>query len=237
MRTLILTMLFSVVFAMPAAAQDTQAKTEGKAAGESKEKPGEKWTVLFNGKNMEGWKLPKGFDFDDAGKVDVKDGNLVLHGGLYATGIRWTGKFPKTNYEVRLEAQRADGYDFFVGLSFPVGDQALTLILGGWGGYLTGLSCIDGFRADENQTCNSVEFKNKQWYRVRLCVTDKRVVAYVDDKEICDLEIGNHKLSVTFEMEPCLPFGTATWGGTTGVLRNIRYRKLTAEEIKALEEE
>jgi len=214
MRTLILTMLFLVVFAMPAAAQDTQAKTEGKAAGESKEKPGEKWTVLFNGKNMEGWKLPKGFDFDDAGKVDVKDGNLVLHGGLYATGIRWTGKFPKTNYEVRLEAQRADGYEFFVGLS-----------------------CIDGFRADENQTCNSVEFKNKQWYRVRLCVTDKRVVAYVDDKEICDLEIGNHKLSVTFEMEPCLPFGTATWGGTTGVLRNIRYRKLAAQEVRAMEKE
>lgn len=163
----------------------------------------------------------------------MKDGNLVLNGGLFATGVRWTGKFPKTNYEVALQAQRADGYDFFCGMSFPVGDGALTLILGGWGGYLTGLSCVDGYRADENETCSSLDFKLKTWYRVRVRVTDTHVLAYVDDEEICKLEREHRKLTVTSEMEPCLPFGIATWGSTTGLLRNIRYRKLTQDEIKA----
>lgn len=237
MRTLILITLFSVMHAMPAAARNASAKPgDDASATKKREKQEKQWTVLFDGKSMKGWKLPKGFDYEDAGKVEVKDGNLVLNGGLFATGIRWTGKFPKTNYEVRLEGQRADGYDFFVGMSFPVGDEALTLILGGWGGYLTGLSCVDGFRADENETCNSVEFKNKKWYKVRLVVTDDRVIAYVDDNEICELDTENRKLSVTFEMEPCLPLGIATWGGTTGVLRNIRYRKLTEQEIKAMED-
>ncbi len=190
--------------------------------------------MLFNGKDKQkGWELPKGYDYDDAGKVEVQDATLVLNGGTFATGVRWPGKFPKNNYEVALEAQCAKGYDFFCGMSFPVGDGALTLILGGWGGYLTGLSCIDGYRADENETCGSVDFKAKTWYRVRVRVTDTHVRAWVDDQEICKLERENRKLTVTSEMEPCLPFGIATWGSTTGVLRNIRYRTLAKDEMKA----
>ncbi len=243
MRTLISVVLLAAltVCAAPLAAQDKTPKgketkpvvNDKKAVKKqtAEKKPSEKWTVLFDGKQMKGWKKPDGYDYEDAGKVDVKDGNMVLNGGTFATGIRWTGKFPKTNYEVRLEAQRVDGYDFFVGMSFPVGDQALTLILGGWGGNLTGLSCVDNYRADENETCSSCDFKNKTWYRVRVRVTDKEVTAFVDDEEICKLETENRKLTVTSEMEPCLPFGIATWGDTTGALRNIRYRMLTKQEL------
>jgi hypothetical protein len=217
---------FAVV-ATPVAAQQQEAQK----AAEKAAKPAAEWTVLFDGKSMKGWTKPKGFDYDDAGEVELKDSTMILNGGLYATGIRWSGKFPKTNYEVQLEAQRVRGYDFFCGMSFPAGDGALTLILGGWGGYLTGLSCVDGYRADENETCGSIDFKNKKWYRVRVRVTDQRVTARVDDDTICDLETKDRKLTVTSEMEPCLPFGIATWGDTTGALRNIRYRKLTKEEI------
>ena len=149
MRTLIWVTLMTaqLTCVTPLAAQPAQSKPvhTPPVKETAKKKPAEKWTVLFDGKLSEKWKLPKGYDYEDAGKVEVKDGNLILNGGLYATGIRWTGKFPKSNYEVRLDAQRVEGYDFFVGMSFPVGDQALTLILGGWGGYLTGLSCVGGF--------------------------------------------------------------------------------------------
>lgn len=216
-----------------AQAVKVDAKKKAASKNAAPKKPAQKWISMFDGKQLPPWKLPKGFDYDDAGKVEVKEGNLVLNGGIYATGIRWPNKFPKVNYEVQLEAQRVDGYDFFVGMSFPVEEGALTLILGGWGGWLTGLSCVDGYRADENETCSSIEFKNKKWYRVRVRVTDKKVTAYVDDEKICELETENRKLTVTSEMEPCLPFGFATWGGTTGALRKIRYRLLTKEEIAA----
>jgi hypothetical protein len=222
------------VAATPVAAQQQEVEQQGtKQAAAAKAQPAGEWTVLFDGKSMKGWSKPKGFDYDDAGEVELKDGSMILNGGLYATGIRWPGKFPKTNYEIQLEAQRVRGYDFFCGMSFPVGEGALTLILGGWGGYLTGLSCVDGYRADENETCGSIDFKNKKWYRVRVRVTDQRVTAQVDDDEVCSLRTKDRKLTVTSEMEPCLPFGIATWGDTTGALRNIRYRMLTKEEISS----
>ena len=37
------------------------------------------------------------------------------------------------DYELRLEAKRVEGGDFFCGLTFPVGKEYCTLILGGWG--------------------------------------------------------------------------------------------------------
>jgi hypothetical protein len=158
----------------------------------------------------------------------LEDGALILPMGQPASGARWTGQFPRTNYEVELEGKRVDGYDFFCGLSFPVGDGALTLILGGWGGTVVGLSSIDGYRAIDNETCNSVEFKNDRWYRIRVRVTDQEVIAWVDDKVVCEIKTTGRRLSVTDEMAPCLPLGIATWN-TTGALRGIRYRQWSAE--------
>jgi alpha-L-rhamnosidase len=129
------------------------------------------------------------------------------------------------DYEVELEGKRVAGYDFFCGMSFPVGEGSLTLILGGWGGWVVGLSCIDGYRAVDNESCTSWEFKSDQWYRIRVMVTGQQVTAYLDGKRLCGIETSQRKLTVTSEMEPCLPFGFATWN-TTGALRNIRYREL-----------
>ncbi len=207
--------------------QDRSPAPKQHAAEVAKKEP--EWTVLFDGKEMKGWELVKGIDYREAGPVEVRDGALVLGMGDPATGLRWSGKFPQMNYEIELEAQRVDGNDFFCGLSFPVGDGALTLILGGWGGWVTGLSCVDGNRAIDNETCSSTEFKNKQWYRVRVRVTKHQVSAYLDETRICSLETDHRKLTVTYEMEPCLPLGLATWI-TTGAVRNIRYRTLPEDE-------
>lgn len=198
--------------------QDAQAQAAPTA-------PAAEWQSVFDGKSLQGWELAKGYDYEDQGKVAVTDGCLVLEAGQPATGVRWTGAFPRANYEVELEGQRVSGDDFFCGMSFPVGDNSLTLILGGWGGSVCGLSCVDGYRAADNETASARSFENGKWYRIRVTVTDAKITAYINDKMLCAVRTEERKLKVTNEMAPCLPFGFATWN-TTGALKNIRYRSL-----------
>ena len=108
------------------------------AAEPTKEPPSKS---LFDGKSLKGWKKTQ---FGGEGKVEVKDGRIVLHSGGPMTGITWTEDFPKIDYEISLEAMRVDGSDFFCGLTFPVGDKPCSFIVGGWGGGVVGLSSIDG---------------------------------------------------------------------------------------------
>lgn len=188
---------------------------------------GAKWNVLFDGRTLGKWKLAKEFDFQRHGKVHVSDGKIVLETGRPATGIKWTGEFPKIDYEVSLEGMRVEGDDFFCGMTFPVNESALTLVLGGWGGSVVGLSSIDGEPAVENETCGYKEFQQKRWYRIRLRVTGLKIEAWIDEEKIVDLPTENRKFTIYWEMEPMLPFGIATWQ-TTGALRNIRMRRIKA---------
>ena len=73
-------------------------------------------------------------------------------------------RFPKTNYELRLEAMRADGHDFFAGITFPVNDSHCSWIVGGWGGSIVGLSSLDDMDASENDTSISRNFQTGRWY-------------------------------------------------------------------------
>lgn len=185
----------------------------------------EAWQTLFDGQSAVGWEAAQGYAFEDGATVAVQEGCLHIPTGRPAAGVRWMGDFPHTNYELEFEAQRVDGSDFFCGVSFPVGEGALTLVLGGWGGGVVGLSCLDGQRAVDNETCTSREFVNGRWYRVRLRVTPQKVAAYLDDRFLCGVDPTRYALSVTSEMEPCLPLGFATWN-TTGRIRGVRYRAL-----------
>ncbi len=190
------------------------------------EKP--KWQTLFDGKSLTGWKSieKKDTDFEKHGKVFVKDGSMILEAGKPSTGVRWVGApLPKTDYELTLEGKRVAGDDFFCGLTFPVGDSGLTLILGGWSGWVVGLSCIDGLYALNNETCQKVEFEQNRWYRVRVRVTKPKVEVWLDGKKIIDLAKENHKFAVSEEMELCEELGVATWR-TTGAIRAVRIRDL-----------
>ncbi|NOX55178.1 MAG: DUF1080 domain-containing protein [Planctomycetes bacterium] len=191
------------------------------------------WISLFDGKTLKGWKIT---DFGGQGEVTVKDGQLILGMGADLTGITWTHpeKLPKIDYEVSLDAMRVDGTDFFCGLTFPVKDSPCTLIVGGWGGGLCGLSSLDGMDASENETSTFMDFKNGRWYHIRLRVTGKRIQAWIDDEKIVDVDITDRKLSVRIEVELSRPFGIATWQ-TTAALKNIRIRRLTPEEVAAME--
>lgn len=192
-------------------------------------KPEAAWKKLFDGKTLDGWKLT--FK-DDGGKVQVKDGAIIMDKGKKMTGVTFAGKdFPKTDYEVVLEGKRIDGRDFFCTTTFPVGDGFCSLVVGGWGGMLTGISSINGADASENETTSSMEFKNDKWYTVRIRVSEKKVECWIGEEKIVDVERKGKRFSTRIECEDCQPFGLATWD-TTGAVRDVRIRNLTEAEKK-----
>lgn len=183
------------------------------------------WYSLFDGQSLQGWQVLTEGPFSGHRTVEVKDGAIVLERGSSETGIRWQGSFPREDYEVALEGMRVDGNDFFCGMTFPVGDSPCTLILGGWGGSVVGLSNIDGDHAAENETTQGISFENGRWYQIRLRVTRERIQVWIDEEKTIDLDRANRRFDVWYEQEPARPFGFATWE-TTGALRNIRVRYL-----------
>lgn len=204
----------------PVEADQPQAAAAKSADGE--DKPGQDWIRLFNGKNLDGWKVT---EFGGQGEVFVENGEVVISQGVALSGIHTEQKLPKINYEVEYEAQRAAGSDFFAGLTFPVKDSFCSLILGGWGGGLCGLSSLDGMDASENQTTSYQQFEKGKWYKVRLRVTDDKIEAWLDGMQIVDVETRLHRISVRFEVERSQPFGFSTWQ-TTGRIRNARIRPI-----------
>lgn len=177
-------------------------------------KPG----VLFNGKSLMGWEIT---NFGPQGPVFVLGNEIILGMGDGCTGITWTGDFPETDYEVSLEAKRMEGNDFFCGMTFPAGKDPCTLIVGGWGGTVVGLSCIDGMDASENETTSIRKFDNHRWYAIRLNVSNDSIKAWIDSEMVVSVEIAGKKLSVRPEVELSRPFGVASWR-TKAALRNMR---------------
>ena len=194
------------------------------------EKPGDKahqkWQSLFDEKTLAGWKET---EFGGGGEVLVKAGKIVISFGEGCTGITWQKEFPKVDYEVRLQAQRVEGTDFFCGLTFPVQDSPCSLIVGGWGGSVVGLSAIDGLLAIDNSTNKVMTFKKGQWYDIRLRVTKSRISAWIDAEQIVDFETKGHKLTIHPAVMKSQPFGICSYS-TTAALRKIELRKLTEEE-------
>jgi hypothetical protein len=188
------------------------------------------WKTLFDGKALTGWKST---DFGGEGEVTVKDGVILMEVGNDMTGITYSrDDFPKIDYEVTLEGKKVKGSDFFCTTTFPVGDSHCSLVVGGWGGAVVGLSSIDGKDASENDTKSLQTFERDKWYRVRIRVTGERIQAWIDDKRVVNLATKGKKITIRGECDASKPFGIATWR-TAGALRDIRLRSLTDEEKKA----
>ena len=183
------------------------------------------WLPLFDGKSLGKWKIADKHFFEDHGEVHVKDGAIHLGKGKPATGIRRTDKFPRSNYEIILRAQRTSGDDFFCGLTVPIGNSYVTLIVGGWGGGLIGLSNMDGESAADNITTDHFDFENGKWYQIRLRVSDDRIQAWIDKEQVVDQERAGHTFSIWWEQEPVRPLGIATWD-TASVIREIYFRSI-----------
>ena len=179
-------------------------------------------TSLFDGKSLGHWAIT---DFGGQGKVYVKDGAIYMEMGNDMTGITWKGPLIRMDYEITLEAMRISGSDFFCGLTFPVGENPCSLILGGWGGGLCGLSNIDYYDAANNETTTFTSFEDNKWYKVRLRVRPDRIEAWLDDEEIVNIEITGRKIDIRSEVDLSQPLGIATWQ-TGGAARNIKIKPI-----------
>ena len=147
--------------------------------------------------------------------------------GEGCSGITWTSEFPKVNYEVGLEARKTDGNDFFCGLTFPVKDDFCSLIVGGWGGPVVGLSIIDGMDASENETKTLNYFEKDTWYKIRFRVTDKSIIACINGEKLVDFSYQNHKIGIRPEVSLSRPFGICTWY-TAAEIRNFWLKDLSS---------
>jgi len=201
----------------PARAQDAHPARRTKPA-----QAATAWKPLFDGKSLHGWEITK---FGGEGDVAVKDGAIYLDFGSPLTGITYRGKTPKSDYELRLEAQRVDGVDFFCALTFPVKEAYCSLIVGGWGGAVVGISSIDGHDASENETTRYIGFKTGRWYRLQVRVRADRIRAWIDDQCVVDVATRGKKLTTRAEVDLSKPLGIATFE-TRAALRKLQIRWL-----------
>ncbi|MEX0792654.1 MAG: DUF1080 domain-containing protein [Pirellulaceae bacterium] len=213
--------LMFVACLAPLSAEETEAKKQEQQPAAAEEKTPPKLPhKLFDGKSLKGWKVLDKTLFAEHGEVKVVDGEIQMADGQPATGLLCTTPIPKSNYEIRLEAKRTGGNDFFCGLTFPIQEGFATLIIGGWGGGVTGVSNVDGYAAVENPTTGYTEFENDKWYKIKLRVTDKKLLAWIDDEVIVELTTDDRKFEVWWEQEMTRPLGITTWY-TSNALRNI----------------
>ncbi len=181
------------------------------------------WTPLFDGKTLKGWKDP---NFPGGGEAHVEKGELVIEMGEMLSGITWSNDVPRMNYELTLDAKKIQGSDFFCGLTFPVGTNSVTLIMGGWGGAVVGISSIDHMDASDNETTDYIRFDDEKWYRVSVKVTKPKIEVWLDAEKIVDVEIEGRRLGMRpGDIELNMPLGLATFQ-TSSAFRNLKYRKI-----------
>ncbi len=183
----------------------------------------EGWQSLFDGQTLNGWKSA---NFGGEGKVEVKNGQIILGTGVSLTGVTSTrSDLPRMNYEISLEAMKRAGNDFFCGLTFPVGNASCSFIVGGWGGGVVGLSSLDGMDASENETTQGMDFATGRWYRIRVRVVPGRIQSWIDDKMVVDVETRGRTIGIRSEVELSRPLGVAAWI-TEAALRDIKIRTI-----------
>lgn len=180
------------------------------------------WTPLFDGKTLHNWATT---DFAGGLEAKVEQGAIQIESGAELSGITWTnGSLPKSNYEIELDAMKVQGGDFFCGLTFPVKNSFCSLILGGWGGSVVGLSSIDGMDASENETTKSLYFALDKWFHIRLRVTDNKIQVWLNGDSIIDVSIEDRQIALRFgEIIRSKPLGIATYT-TSSAIKNIQLR-------------
>jgi len=184
------------------------------------------WRELFDGKTLKNWKSS---GFAAQGEPVVENGLLVLPAGEGLTGVTWDGgDLPKVNYEVEVVAKKMEGADFFCGLTFPVKDSHASLIVGGWGGAVVGISNIDDADAAHNDTTVYEKFDQDRWYTVRMRVLPEKLQAWIDDKRVIDISIKGKKIELRVGIDEAKPFGVASYA-TTAAIKSVKIRKVDQE--------
>jgi hypothetical protein len=181
-------------------------------------------TLSLEGKTLSGWKKT---DFGGRGEISVTNEVIKIGMGAELSGINWTNAavLPKINYEIELDAMKLEGSDFFCGLTIPFSNSFCTFVVGGWGGGIVGISSVNGADASENDTTRNLYFERNRWYHIRVQVTPQKIVAWIDQDKVVDLEIDGRKISMRGgDIERSVPLGIATWQTSAGI-KNIRLKK------------
>ena len=189
--------------------------------------------MLFNGKDLSGWKVAEMFG---SGTVDVlPDGTVECGFGNPMTGIAYTNPPPRMNYELSLDIMRVQGMDFFAALTLPIETNCCTVIIGGWGGNLCGISSFDYMDASENQWSEGRTFEDGHWYTLRVRVTPGVLQVFLgetfytariefDDSSRFSLRPGS-------DIDKTAPLGLASYR-TKARWRNFKLTTITALEPK-----
>ena len=198
------------------------------AQGQS-EQGSQKWRSLFDGETMKDWKKT---NYGGEGDVQVTKGQILMEFGYSMSGVTYTGKaLSKTNYEIRVDAVKLDGNDFFCGMTFPVADSYCSFIVGGWGGAVVGLSSLDGLDASENETTRYMTFDHNKWYRMRVRVEPHQIRCWINRKLVVYQNIEGRTITTRNEVNLNQPLGFATWE-TRAALKNIQVRELKVKRSK-----
>lgn len=201
---------------------------EAKDAKDSKD-PAE--IVLFDGKSLKDWET---VDIGGSGQVELEGDCMIISMGDSLSGAIYkkAADLPLTNYEITLEAKRLQGVDFFCGLTFPVGSlkTCATLILGGWGGSVTGISSIDGEDAANNSTGTYQRYDDDKWYAVKLRVTPENLSTWIDGKHVIDADIKDKKIGVRpGPIETYQPLSITTFA-TMAAIRKVKLTPVQPEK-------
>lgn len=201
------------------------AKPAAPAAPAAPAQESEPERVLFDGKSLDAWET---VDIGGSGTVELEGDLMIINMGDSLSGVVYKkpADLPLTNYEISLEAKRLEGVDFFCGLTFPVGDlkKCATLICGGWGGSVTGISSIDDFDASNNNTGSYQKYEDDKWYKIRLRVTPENLSVWLDEKQIVDQDIAGRKISLRpGPIESYAPLAISTFN-TTAAIRNVKVK-------------
>ncbi len=219
-NTQILAAAAFAVLAFQAGAQDAE-----KPAVPLPKPDKEGWISLFDGKTLGNWK-PINFGLG-TDVVAVEDGQLYLDAGDPITGVKWGAELPgKIGYEIALEAQKIQGDDFFLALTMPVNDKSCTLVCGGWGGGVVGISSLNGLDASENETATVEFFEPKKWYKIKVRVEAEAIQCWIDERHLIDVEIKGVEIGMRpGDIELCEPLGLASFL-TSAAYRSIKWRAL-----------
>lgn len=171
--------------------------------------------------------------FGGEGEITAEEGGWVFDFGHPLTGIHLRdlpegAAMREGAYEVECHVERLVGNDFFCGLTVPVGQGHATVILGGWGGALCGLSCLDGMDAARNETRSFRSFLSGQVYRLRVRVEPGEVRATLDGEPLFRVPRGGRSFEVRPEVAPSRPLGFACFQ-TEVRLHALRWRPCPPE--------
>ncbi|MDB2577216.1 DUF1080 domain-containing protein [Planctomycetota bacterium] len=187
--------------------------------------PAPPWQELFDGRDLSSWKAGVFGEFPEFDQVE--DG-VVIPQGVPLAGLTYQGEPPTPPFEAEFDVTKEFGADFFFSVTFPVRGEHLTLVLGGWGGVVCGLSCLDGEDASGNDTRTLRNFPDGTRYRVSLVVSDDRVRVDLDGERLIDADLRGRELELRPEVDPSVPFGVAAFATQT-VLHRVRVRQLGAD--------